>query len=73
MCKPINLSNAIITFLFLLGQDENIFNIYSLEYFLFMLKNGVAEKQVWPAPSLSADEIDRDVYDFTLDIACEVS
>lgn len=50
-----------------------MFKVYTLEFFLFVLKNAVAEDQVWPAISLSADEIDRDVYDHTSGIACEVS
>lgn len=50
-----------------------MFNVYSLEFFLYVLKNAVAEAQVWPAISLSADEIERDVYDHTSNIACEVS
>lgn len=47
--------------------------MFSLEYLLYVLKNAVAEKQVWPAISLSSGEIERDVYDFTLNIACDVS
>lgn len=53
------------------GQDENLFKVNSLEYFLFVLKNSVAEN-VWPALSLSVDELERDVYDYTINIACEV-
>lgn len=56
---------------FLLGSD-NPFKVYFLEYLLYVLKNAVAQRQVWPAVSLSAEEISKDVYDFTIDIACEV-
>lgn len=53
------------------SHNENMFNVHSIEYLLFILKNAVTE-HAWPALSLSAEEIQRDVYDFTLDIACEV-
>lgn len=55
------------------GQDEEMFKVYSLEYLLYTMKNAVAERQVWPAVSLSTEEIERDVYDFALQIACDVS
>lgn len=50
-----------------------MFKVHSLEYFLYVLKNGIAGSQVVPALSLCAEEIERDVYDFTIEIACEVS
>lgn len=66
------ITQTLETFALDFGKPENLFKVYSLEYFLYILKNAVAEQQVWPVLSVSAGEIERDVYDFTLNIACEV-
>lgn len=56
-----------------LGDRGDLCKVYSLDYMLFLLKNAVAENQVWPVVSLSTEELERDVYDYTIEIACDVS
>lgn len=43
-----------------------------MEHMFYILRNGVANQPVWKTASLSILELEKDVYDFCLDIACSV-
>lgn len=58
---------------FVLGYDEESFTVYSMEYLLYTLKNAFSKEPVWSTPSLSALEIEKDIYAYHADIACQVS
>lgn len=53
-------------------EQENLFKVYSLEYMFRVLKNTSANKIVWGSDTMSAREIEKDVYAYTVNIACEV-
>ncbi|XP_022912783.1 protein maelstrom homolog [Onthophagus taurus] len=54
-------------------QLPNPFNIYPLDYLLFILKNIVhgAENNVWPILTLGTVALEKDLYGMCEDIACD--
>lgn len=65
-------NNVLGNFSYEFGLKEEI-KIYSLPHLFFTLRNGAARKPVWLTDTFSYNELDRDVYSFTIDIGCEVS
>lgn len=53
------------------GHDEKLFTVYSMEYLFYILRNTVAQRNVFPAESLSTLELEKDIYDFCQDIPCD--
>jgi protein maelstrom len=62
--------NVIQNFRAEFSMDEKI-NVYSLEVMFGTLKNTVAGNLVWPTDSTSQNEVEKDVYSYTADIACQ--
>ncbi|KAF2896622.1 hypothetical protein ILUMI_09553 [Ignelater luminosus] len=50
--------------------EENLFEVYSLEYLFFVLRNSVNPNRPYPSTSSSHLELEKDVYDFCKNIPC---
>lgn len=71
--KNIELISSVLTmFCEDFGEREDAFKVYSIEFLLFMLVNACAKEKVWPFLSVSVEEFEKDIYDYTTGIACEV-
>ncbi|KAK9753892.1 piRNA pathway germ-plasm component [Popillia japonica] len=69
--KEINMVQKILNQLCDKFDHPNLFDINSLEYFFFCLKNNVSPGgKVWPTVSVSKIQLERDVYDYCSGIAC---
>ncbi|XP_060530626.1 protein maelstrom 1 isoform X2 [Cylas formicarius] len=51
--------------------DESLFRVYSLQVLFFSLRNRVSGGEVWPTYTFSDREIEKDVYAYDPDIACD--
>lgn len=49
------------------------YRVYDIHLMLFHLKNSAAGDEVWTSTNFSGREIEKDVYAYVPDIACEVS
>lgn len=55
------------------GFDELIFNIYSLEYLFYALRNAVNPSRVcFPSVGVAELELDKDMFEFKEGLSCPV-
>lgn len=66
--------NIFLPYFFFIGQP-NLFTFHSLQYLLLSLKNNISSTEVkaWPTISVSKLQLEKDMYDYTNGIACDVS
>ncbi|KAK9870477.1 hypothetical protein WA026_008035 [Henosepilachna vigintioctopunctata] len=53
------------------GVDPSRIQVYNLQYMFRILRNTVAGIDCWTSDTMSYQEIERDVYNYTPNIACE--
>ncbi|XP_028143294.1 protein maelstrom homolog [Diabrotica virgifera virgifera] len=52
-------------------DEPPLFKVYYLQYMFQVLKNSVANDNVWPLYSMAETELDKDLYSHTVGICCE--